>query len=185
MAVKNTAPFHPIIYVRGFAATSSEIEDTVSDPYMGFNLGSTRARRKWTGETERFYFESPLVRLMSEYLYDDLFDNGREMLDVVDAQIPYRCVVIYRYYDDASEVFGSGNTPPIEHFAKGLDKLILDHFIVRFDGIAKFNNPCQSRKHNHRRRLPCPSGCSLHGGTGLPCFPAEQQAGNGRSSCSG
>jgi hypothetical protein len=33
-------PFHPIIYVRGFAATQGEIEDTVADPYMGFNLGS-------------------------------------------------------------------------------------------------------------------------------------------------
>lgn len=126
MAVKNTPPFHPIIYVRGFAATSGEIEDTVSDPYMGFNLGSTRARRKWTGETDRFYFESPLVRLMSEFHYDDLFVDGREILNVEDAKIPYSCVVIYRYYDEASEVFGSGNTPPIEHFAKGLDKLILD-----------------------------------------------------------
>jgi hypothetical protein len=37
-------PFHPIIYVRGFAATSGEIEETVADPYMGFNIGSTKAR---------------------------------------------------------------------------------------------------------------------------------------------
>jgi hypothetical protein len=36
-------PFHPIIYVRGFAATSGEIEETVADPYMGFNIGSTKA----------------------------------------------------------------------------------------------------------------------------------------------
>ena len=39
-------PYHPIIYVRGFAATSGEIEDTVSDPYTGFNIGSTREDRK-------------------------------------------------------------------------------------------------------------------------------------------
>lgn len=118
-------PYHPIIYVRGFAATSGEIDDTVSDPYMGFNLGSTRARRGWTGETQRFFFESPLVRLMGEYQYDDLFDNGLEKLDTADGKVPYRCVVVYRYYDEASEVFGSGNTPPIEHFAKGLGALIL------------------------------------------------------------
>ena len=56
-------PYYPIIYVRGYAGTDSDIEDTVSDPYMGFNLGSTRIRTLWTGDTERYYFESPLVRL--------------------------------------------------------------------------------------------------------------------------
>jgi hypothetical protein len=40
-------PYHPIIYVRGFAATQGEIEETVADPYMGFNIGSTR--RAWPG----------------------------------------------------------------------------------------------------------------------------------------
>jgi len=54
-----TAPFHPIIYVRGFAATQGEIDDTVADPYMGFNIGSTMARRAWTGDIQRFFFESP------------------------------------------------------------------------------------------------------------------------------
>ena len=44
------APFHPIIYVRGFAATQGEIEETVAGPYMGFNIGSTKARMVWTGE---------------------------------------------------------------------------------------------------------------------------------------
>lgn len=38
-------PYHPIIYVRGFAATRSEIEETVADPYMGFNIGSTKGAR--------------------------------------------------------------------------------------------------------------------------------------------
>jgi hypothetical protein len=66
-------PFHPIIYVRGFAATQSEIEETVADPYMGFNVGSTKARMVWTGDLKRFYFESPLVRLMSDRDYDDVF----------------------------------------------------------------------------------------------------------------
>ena len=30
------APYYPIIYVRGYAATMSQIEDTVATPYMGF-----------------------------------------------------------------------------------------------------------------------------------------------------
>ena len=46
--------FHPIIYVRGYAMTQGEIEDTVADRYMGFNLGSCKMRQllygKWKVE---------------------------------------------------------------------------------------------------------------------------------------
>ena len=82
-------PYHPIIYVRGFAGTQSEIEDTVGDPYMGFNIGSTKARQVWDGKMRRYYFESPLVRLkdepvwmrtgdkfeLSDLRYDDVYVN--------------------------------------------------------------------------------------------------------------
>jgi len=120
-------PYHPIIYVRGFAATQGEIEATVADPYMGFNIGSTKARVAWTGEVKRFYFESPLVRLMSDHHYEDVFLDGDDLVAAERAAhpVPYRCIIIYRYYDEASKDFGDGKTPPIEHFAKGLDKLIL------------------------------------------------------------
>lgn len=121
-------PYHPIIYVRGFAATQSEIEETVADPYMGFNIGSTKARVAWTGDVKRFYFESPLVRLMSDHKYEDVFVDGDDLVaaDRFDNPVPYRCIVIYRYYDEASKDFGDGKgTPPIEQFATGLDKLIL------------------------------------------------------------
>ena len=59
-------PFHPIIYVRGFAVSQAEIEETVADPYMGFNLGSTKTRQVWDGTMRKFFFESPLVRLKDE-----------------------------------------------------------------------------------------------------------------------
>jgi pimeloyl-ACP methyl ester carboxylesterase len=120
-------PYHPIIYVRGFAATQSEIEDAVSDPYMGFNIGSTKARTIWTGEVKRFYFESPLVRLMADHDYDDVFVEGDDLVaaERSDCPIPYRSIIIYRYYDEASRDFGTGDTPPIEHFAQGLSNLIL------------------------------------------------------------
>ena len=120
-------PYHPIIYVRGFAATQGEIEETVADPYMGFNIGSTKARVVWTGDVKRFYFESPLVRLMSDHEYEDVFVDGDDLVaaERADHPVPYRCIIIYRYYDEASKDFGDGKTPPIEHFAKGLDKLIL------------------------------------------------------------
>jgi hypothetical protein len=127
MPMNKHHPFHPIIYVRGFAATQGEIEETVADPYMGFNVGSTKARMVWSGELKRFYFESPLVRLMSDHGYDDVFVAGEDllMLEKSDRPLDYRCIIIYRYYDDASKAFGSGETPPIQHFGKGLNDLIL------------------------------------------------------------
>jgi len=120
-------PYHPIIYVRGFAATQNEIEETVADPYMGFNIGSTKSRTAWTGEVKRFYFESPLVRLMGDHDYEDVFVDGDDLLAAqrTEKAVPYRSIVIYRYYDEASKDFGDGKTPPIEHFAQGLGKLIL------------------------------------------------------------
>lgn len=121
-------PYHPIIYVRGFAATQSEIEETVADPYMGFNIGSTKSRIAWTGEVRRFYFESPLVRLMSDHDYEDVFVDGDDLLagERADQFVPYRSIVIYRYYDEASKDFGDGQgAQPIEHFAAGLGALIL------------------------------------------------------------
>ena len=119
--------YHPIIYVRGFAATQGEIDETVADPYMGFNIGSAKTRTVWTGEIKRFYFESPLVRLMADHNYDDVFVDGDDLVAVqkTDKPVPYKSIVIYRYYDDASTDFGTGNTKPIEDFAKGLSALIL------------------------------------------------------------
>ena len=63
------APYHPIIYVRGFAGTQGEIDETVGDPYMGFNIGSTKSRQVWDGKLRRYYFESPLVRLKDEPIW--------------------------------------------------------------------------------------------------------------------
>lgn len=119
-------PFHPIIYVRGFAGSQGEIEDTVADPYMGLNIGATKSRKLWTGDVQRMYFESPLVRLMRQHGYLDVYSEGKDLIMAEGSgeDIQYRSVVIHRYYDDASEDFGSGKTPPIEHFAKRLSILI-------------------------------------------------------------
>ena len=35
------APYFPIIYVRGYAMTEGERDETAADPFCGFNLGST------------------------------------------------------------------------------------------------------------------------------------------------
>jgi hypothetical protein len=143
-------PFHPIIYVRGFAATHGEIEETVADPYMGFNLGSTKSRQVWDGKLRKFFFESPIVRLKDEIVwirdgngrlkrsdrrYDDVYVDGNDLTapDPEDPTkplspeivLPYQSIVIFRYYDEASEAFGKAETPAIEHFAQKLSDLIL------------------------------------------------------------
>src|SRR5579862_2155242 len=90
-------PFYPIICVRGYAGNDDEIADTVADPYMGFNLGSTQFRQQWQGSIHRHYFESPLYRLTKDFGYTDVYSHGEFM--PADLEIPPRCVVIYRYYD--------------------------------------------------------------------------------------
>ena len=73
--MKCTHPYYPVIYVRGFAMTQQAVEDTVADPYMGFNLGSTKTRQTWRGNRERLIFESPLLRLMKDHGYRDVYDR--------------------------------------------------------------------------------------------------------------
>ncbi len=123
----NHHPFHPIIYVRGFAGTPGEIEDTVSDPYMGFNIGSTKARQIWTGDIKKFFFESPMIRLFHDHDYNDVYVDGVDQ--VMDPQathpVGYRSIVIHRYYEQASKDLGMGELPSMEDFARGLSELIL------------------------------------------------------------
>lgn len=119
---------HPIIYVRGYAMTQGEIEDTVADPYMGLNIGSCKVRQLWDGRVKKFFFESPLVRLMKEYHYDDVYEDGiDQVVDPMARQptVPYRSVVIYRYYEPSSADLGTGEKPDLERFARGLSDLIL------------------------------------------------------------
>ena len=117
-------PYYPIIYVRGYAGSDGEVEDTVADPYMGFNLGATKIRQSWIGKIERHFFESPLVRLMKDFEYRDVYSNGSFM--PITAKLPERPIVIYRYYEPASASLGSGERGEIEEFADGLGELILD-----------------------------------------------------------
>lgn len=115
-----TEPFFPIIYVRGYAMTPGEIADTVATPYMGFNLGSTRVRQSWDGKVQRHVFESPLIRLMKDYGYRDIYADGTE----ITGRIGPRSVIIYRYYDPADRDFGDGRPLSIPEAAAGLRDLI-------------------------------------------------------------
>lgn len=116
------APYYPIVYVRGFAGSQGEVEDTVADPYMGFNAGSTKLRQRWTGKVEAHVFESPLLRLMKDYQYTDTYCNGSL---IGNGQSPgWRSVWIYRYYDQVSNELGQGKRPEIETYAEGLGEFL-------------------------------------------------------------
>jgi hypothetical protein len=115
-------PFYPIIYVRGYAMTQAEIDATVSTPYMGFNLGATKIRQDWRGNTIRHIFESPLVRLIKDYGYQDNYSQGKERTQ----DLPAKSVVIYRYYEQADTELGGEDAPSIEEAAIGLSELVLN-----------------------------------------------------------
>jgi hypothetical protein len=123
MAVQIEPPYYPIIFVRGYAGSQHAIEEAVGDPYMGLNLGSTRLRQLWTGDVVQYFFESPLVRLMKELGYRDVFDAGAAMGP--GREIPPRCVIIHRYYDAVSRDFGWDSDGEIESYAHELARLIL------------------------------------------------------------
>ncbi|MDD2769015.1 MAG: hypothetical protein PHT19_09780 [Methylococcus sp.] len=122
----------PIIYVRGYAMTTSEQDDTAADPFCGFNLGSTVYRATTNkNKTLKLIFESPLIRLSSEFGYGDVYEDGLDILDkdwkrASDQQryLAKKSIIIFRYYDQASQLLGSGQTPSIETFAKQLGELI-------------------------------------------------------------
>ena len=88
-------PYYPIIYVRGYAMTRDEIVQTTSTPYMGFEAGSTKIRQAQDGRVVKFVFESPLVRLMKDYDYRDVYASGAENAD----RLPARSIVIDRAPD--------------------------------------------------------------------------------------
>lgn len=116
MAIKSK--IYPIVYVRGYAGTQGEVEDTVADPYMGFNIGSTKLRQNWDGGIDKHIFESPLIRLMKDYGYEDAYRDGNE-LDT-QSKADNNSIWIYRYYEPVSEDLGVGKRPEMEVYAEGL-----------------------------------------------------------------
>ncbi len=117
------APHYPIVYVRGFAASMSEIEETVATPYMGFNLGSAKIRQDYDGDIVRFIFESPLIRLMKDEGYGDVYRNGDLIPDT--ESVPARSIWIFRYYEPVSEDLGDGQRRVIPRFAADLRAFVL------------------------------------------------------------
>ncbi len=95
---------------------------------MGFNLGSTRIRTLYTGQIQRYYFESAVVRLMKEFDYSDVYSAGLNIPEaeaLIPGSVEPRSIIIYRYYDLVSRAFGHGEQIRMEEFGEGLSHLIL------------------------------------------------------------
>ena len=114
-------PYYPIIYLRGYAGTQGEVEDTVSTPYMGFNLGATRIRQIPTGAVQSHVFESPVIRLMKDHGYVDAYHDGQIL---PQGPVPARSIWIFRYYDVVDEELGDGERREIEFHARKLGKFL-------------------------------------------------------------
>jgi len=74
----------------------------VATPFMGFNDGATKQRQRPSGGVTPFVFESPLVRLMKEFGYRDVYSDGEQLA----RRVQPRSIVIYRYYDDEDPDLG-------------------------------------------------------------------------------
>jgi pimeloyl-ACP methyl ester carboxylesterase len=81
-----------------------EINETVDDPFHGFNIGSAHTRVNQEGNPSQFFFESPLVRLISDYGYRDVYQGEKQALPD-DVPHPQKTIWIYRYYDAAADTY--------------------------------------------------------------------------------
>lgn len=73
---------------------------------MGFNRGSTKLRQRWTGDIERYVFESPLIRLFKDQEYKDVYEHSAEI--PLSEHVPAKSIWIYRYYETVSKDLGTG-----------------------------------------------------------------------------
>lgn len=119
-------PCYPIIYVRGYAGTQDDVEETVDDPFYGFNLGSTHVRIGPQGDPQFFAFAGPLLRLITERNYTRVYEgNVQQVVSGLADPTRSSTIWIYRYYDATTKTFGaSPRRLSIEEAAEGLRVLI-------------------------------------------------------------
>ncbi|MER6345822.1 esterase/lipase family protein [Streptomyces sp. NPDC001595] len=97
----------PIIYVRGFAGDTSGINKVVTDPFYGFNEGSTHVR-VGPGEKPTFHqFESPLLRLHLDEGYQILVEGGQDSYLDTNSNIPPDSIWVHRFYDASATSWGA------------------------------------------------------------------------------
>jgi hypothetical protein len=122
MKYKIEPPYYPIVYVRGYAMTESEREDTFHDTYYGFAATSVEKRAAPPPDYFRAdLFEGQLIRFMklSQHAYFDATNRGLE--DAEDN--PSRSLWVCRFYDD--DVMRD-KLRSIEEHAEDLRKLVCE-----------------------------------------------------------
>jgi hypothetical protein len=122
MKYKIEPPYYPIVYVRGYAMTEGEREDTFHDTYYGFAATSVEKRDAPAPDYYRAdLFEGQLIRFMKlgEHAYLDATNTGLE--DAADN--PSRSLWVCRFYDD--DVM-KDKLRDIEQHAEDLRKLVCE-----------------------------------------------------------
>ncbi|MGH1523471.1 esterase/lipase family protein [Leifsonia sp. L25] len=99
----------PIVYCRGYAGPTSQIDSTVNDPFYGFNEGATHTRVNGDGDPLFYQFEGPLLRLLGERAYQLLVRGSqKELLATADAgTLPQKSIWIHRFYDEAATTYAA------------------------------------------------------------------------------
>lgn len=115
----------PIVYVRGYAGPSSQIDVTVDDPFYGFNEGATHVRVGGDGDPMFYQFEGPLLRLMTEHGYQFLVrGDQRRFLESGTEPLTPKSVWVHRYYDEVATTFAA---PKKRNFLEGIVDAITSH----------------------------------------------------------
>ncbi|WP_374009922.1 esterase/lipase family protein [Leifsonia sp. LS-T14] len=129
----------PIVYCRGYAGPTSQIDVTVDDPFYGFNEGATHTRVDGDGDPRFYQFEGPLLRLIGEHDYRLLVRGSQTELlaDADDASLDPKTIWVSRFYDVAATTFRPADDDehenPVERFFDRITHGIHDH--VTADGF--------------------------------------------------
>lgn len=127
MPFKIEPPHYPIVYVRGYAMTENEREETFHDTYYGFAATSVEKRQAPPPDYLRVdMFEGQLIRFMKmgQFAYFDATNRGLE--DCEDN--PSRSLWVCRFYDE--DVLKE-NLRDIEEHAKDLRKIVCETIPAR------------------------------------------------------
>ncbi len=121
-------PFYPIVYVRGYAMTGGERDETFHDGYYGFAATSVR-KRQGPPDPDRYLiadvFEGQLMRFVKDFGYADAINRGNRVEKPPKNTVfnPSRSLWISRFYDP--DVLGQ-KLRGIEDHARDLQRLICD-----------------------------------------------------------
>lgn len=123
--VEFKAPYYPIVFIRGFAMSDSDIREAANQVYQGFEAGSTRAREAG-GEYQRrpIFFQSPVMRLIKDHGYEDSFNDNLYGFES-PRPLGAKSLWVHRYYDEVDTTFGGGKRLPMFEYALGLRRTIL------------------------------------------------------------